>query len=604
VSIMDAQGTGIQTEPIQDSPMMKSYGLDLYPASTTEVLGATIEQTFSENPVSYLWRQAELESRSVYDPEDSGYNVRAYPRGGQPGPAMVRERLRAEGKMLSKDEANKQYGIPGLLTFDTPEVPLVNAQLLNIWKHEELRRDEVLRRGQGGTTETLGKYAVSFATAALDPLNIASAFVPVVGEARYAMMAARLGRPLASLLKGAAEGAVGQALLEPFTIGQRRMMQNDYGMMDALLDIGFGAALGGGLHLPGGFLKGRMEGTPFDALERAGAAPRIAEAAGPEAREVALKGAVAAVLEDRPVRVGELLAAAQPDFADRVASLQRQIRLAEGNNIAGRLDGAIAALREQLPEAAQGQQILTTIRKLEENNIGGRFNKQIDDLKREGDEFTRAMVERRGGAYGRATIGAEPATLEQRMVNGPARGADLELLKRQQEDLAKLEDAPIEGPQDAADRYTQREKLLADIGETKARLRDPLAAVEQTPPLMQRGALDLLRQDRQGSRISAATSEEANHQLQNPDLFDTSERAVVEQVTAATKKSLSTPTEQQTDADAKMIEDSIAELQRQAKAGDLEMPETVKQADEAVKQAEGWAKGFETAAMCLVKAAA
>lgn len=616
MSIMDTQGTGIQTEEIPDSPMLRGYGLDLYPTTTGEVLGATAEQTFTENPVTYLYRQMQLEPEAVYDPNNVNYNMRSQ--------SMVRDRLRAEGQMLSRDDANKEFGIPGQLTFDTPEIPRMNAQLLNIWKREELRRDEVLRRAQGGVTETVGKYAISFATAAIDPLNIASAFVPVVGEARFGMMVARLGRLGATLTKGAIEGAVGQAFLEPFNIGQARMMQRDYGMMDALLDIGFGGALGGGLHLPGGWLAARAERLAGGKAElpHMGAAPRIAELAGQDAREMALKGSVAAFLEDRPVRVGELLAAAQPDLAERVTSIQRSLDNLTAMretartvrpSIVGHFDAAIARLQEELGPAVAANRLSATLQRLEENNVGHRFDQQIRELQEQGDELTRQMVQAR--TLGRATREA-PETLAQAIEKGPARAqaqaaqaaaqaadaADRALLARQQQELAHLEEAPIAGPEDAANRYAMREKLLADIGETKARIADPAATAKPPEPMTLRDALSQLRNGRAGTRMSDAVATEANHQLENPERFDNNERAVVEQVTQTTQKSVSTPTEKQDGADEKTLEESIQALQQMAKAGDVEMPATVKEADALVKQAEGWARGFETAAFCLGRA--
>jgi len=98
-----------------------------------------------------------------------------------------------------------------------------------------------------------------------DPLNVASAFVPVVREARVASMLARAGesglaRAGARAAIGAAEGFVGSAVLEAPTYGLRTAMQDDYSMTDSLMNMAFGTVLGGGLHAVGGAIGDHLGG--------------------------------------------------------------------------------------------------------------------------------------------------------------------------------------------------------------------------------------------------------------------------------------------------------------------------------------------------------
>lgn len=96
-----------------------------------------------------------------------------------------------------------------------------------------------------------------------DPLNVASAFVPVVREARVAsMLAGRSGLAAAGarFAIGAAEGAVGTAALEAPTYGLRTAMQDDYSLTDSLVNMAFGTALGGGLHAVGGAIGDHLGG--------------------------------------------------------------------------------------------------------------------------------------------------------------------------------------------------------------------------------------------------------------------------------------------------------------------------------------------------------
>lgn len=98
-----------------------------------------------------------------------------------------------------------------------------------------------------------------------DPLNVASAFIPVVREARVGSMLARAGESgLAAAAArgavGAAEGFVGAALMEAPTYGLRSALQDDYTLTDSLINLAFGTAMGGGLHAVGGAIGDHLNG--------------------------------------------------------------------------------------------------------------------------------------------------------------------------------------------------------------------------------------------------------------------------------------------------------------------------------------------------------
>ena len=85
---------------------------------------------------------------------------------------------------------------------------------------------------------------VGFAAMAVDPLELATAFIPIVGEAR---LVSRFGRVGGRTVAGMMDGLVGAAATEPVYYGLSRQQQLDYTMADALLNIGLGAILGGGI---------------------------------------------------------------------------------------------------------------------------------------------------------------------------------------------------------------------------------------------------------------------------------------------------------------------------------------------------------------------
>lgn len=98
-----------------------------------------------------------------------------------------------------------------------------------------------------------------------DPLNVASAFIPVVREARVGSLLARAGESAVARVAargaiGAAEGFVGAAAMEAPTYGLRTALQDDYSLTDSLINMAFGTVLGGGLHSVGSAIGDHLNG--------------------------------------------------------------------------------------------------------------------------------------------------------------------------------------------------------------------------------------------------------------------------------------------------------------------------------------------------------
>lgn len=190
-------------------------------------------------------------------------------------------------KMIPPDEANERFGELGL-TFDEP----VSEEALGIIvrrKREEITRRNILRRGPQGVVPMGAKFITSLALSVIDPINVASAFIPVVGEARLASLVARFGKNSARFRTGLIEGAVGNAAIEPILLSSAARDQSDYTALDSLLNVTIGSILGGGLHVGIGKISDRLK------------------AARPETREAALRGSVAQMAEGRPVDAATIL---------------------------------------------------------------------------------------------------------------------------------------------------------------------------------------------------------------------------------------------------------------------------------------------------------
>ena len=309
---------------------VSAFGIDAYPSTTGDVLDVTAEDAWVRNPTPSLVREIDRQpSREITGAEEFG---------------VVGE---INEPMLNAEQATLQWGIKDHLKFDQ-DVPERVAKDLHDLKRDELLRKNILSRAQGGALETIARFGTGLGVSILDPLNVASAFVPVVGQARTASMLARAGesawaRAGARAQIGAVEGLAGAAMLEPIVYGVAKSEQADYDTTDSLLNLAFGTAIGGGFHAGLGRLG--------DLIRDRGLA------------EESLRGAVASLVEDRPVSVSTALRAKLLSSADRDLSTVfdelvpeeiRAGRVADGAEPDGRASlSERLALAEKNFEAAQ-----------------------------------------------------------------------------------------------------------------------------------------------------------------------------------------------------------------------------------------------------------
>lgn len=196
-----------------------------FPSLTSEVLTETFAQTFEENPIAAMSRAYEL-----------GNDYRA---GAKISADAARQRLADRGM---ENDINISDGGITQAALDT----------LMFRKGIEKRRQEVYSQAEGGFAQGAARLGVGLATSLVDPVSVATAFIPVVGEARYLSWLGRaggvVGRTGVRAGVGALEGVAGAALLEPIIAGSRYYEQADYGMADSLMNLAFGGLFGAGLH--------------------------------------------------------------------------------------------------------------------------------------------------------------------------------------------------------------------------------------------------------------------------------------------------------------------------------------------------------------------
>lgn len=272
---------GIISEPIERDEAAWNQGLSAYHPSLGSVLGATAEDTITRSPSTTLFRAVQ---RATAEPQTIETEAGEFSLPGQ--------------DMLAAQDANEQYGIPGHLKFDGPTPSSVASQLHDL-KRAELAREDVMQRSPGGLLQGAAELGTGLVSSALDPLNVAAGFIPVVGEARMVAWLARAGEGVAARAAvrtgaGAINAGVSQVPLVAATYGGAQAEQADYGAVDALVSLAMGTALGGGLHASIGALTDRFS-------RAAGIGERMA-AAPIETREAALRSAVGQLAGDGQVQ--------------------------------------------------------------------------------------------------------------------------------------------------------------------------------------------------------------------------------------------------------------------------------------------------------------
>lgn len=412
-----------------DAPVLDRRTMLDIPADAGEVWDASFGGAFATNPTSSVMRMRALEDEEVGAPQ-VGAGLGRLPS----------QRLAPDTPMLDAQAARDKVSGMGL-DIKIPEQGIREGALdILIDRHrEQAARQQVMIRANGGSFGT--QLGASVAASLLDPLNIASAFVPVVGEARYAAMLGRtaspLGRAGVRAGVGAVEGAVGAAIIEPLPLLAAQQDQTEYGLSDSLANIAMGGLLGGGLHTVGGAVSDALRRriateTPpqvesvLNTADRQ--APQSLRAADFERvfdqdPETALRGALArdlnadsvslyrnaerqAIDEIRPTLAGERVGNVADLHAERLALTQRSMNLdATFKDLAREFQGqrmsrkqaeraardTIAAQREQI--GARQAEINTTL----ERNRAGEFDRRDLGLIERGEvpERLRPQIEAR-----------------------------------------------------------------------------------------------------------------------------------------------------------------------------------------------------------------
>lgn len=223
-----------------------------YTPTFGEYLKAVWDDTANDDPMTL--------GANLRREQEARYGVDVYTVAEEGGLTGGLEALRETAPLPAMPlEEQKAYinkeGLAGQLApgeHYTPE----ELEFLARLKHEELDR-KLTREQAPGWMAPFG-FAAGLAESMTDPLNLATSFVPVVGEARVMSLLGKTGsawgRAGVRAGVGAIEGAVGAALVEPVVAGAKSSLQQEYGFADSLMNVAFGAGMGAALHpLTGAF---------------------------------------------------------------------------------------------------------------------------------------------------------------------------------------------------------------------------------------------------------------------------------------------------------------------------------------------------------------
>jgi hypothetical protein len=205
----------------------KSY--DNFQYDLGDTVGAAFGDSFMHNPAPALWR-------------------------------LAKGLFSEKADEITAEDAQAKYGLNGALKFDTP-VSDTYARGMMETKIKEMRNQQILEKGKKGFVAETAKFGAGLGASVVDPINIASAFIPT-GRILSAVGMAKLGASKtlgATVSKGAISGSVGAAVIEPLPLYSAKQYQLDYDMTDSLMNIVFGGVIGGGAHGVGHFFSGRAE---------------------------------------------------------------------------------------------------------------------------------------------------------------------------------------------------------------------------------------------------------------------------------------------------------------------------------------------------------
>lgn len=269
-------------------------------------LSALAEQVWTENPMSSIFRLSKLNKELIgFDREEDLSELQKQLSDVFRSGTKRRQFKGPKTPVLNKQDADKKVSEAGVkLDIGERGIPEGALDIMIERKRAEVKRKALIAAAPEGFWSGAAQIGTGLAVSLADPINVASAFIPIVGQARYAKLIANtataVGRTAVRAGVGVTEGLVGAALVEPIVLFAAEAEQADYGLYDSFLNLTFGAVLGGGLHVGLGAIG--------DAIGRS----------APQTKEDLIRAAVGQAMDNKPIDVG---------FVANTTNLRKEMRL-------------------------------------------------------------------------------------------------------------------------------------------------------------------------------------------------------------------------------------------------------------------------------------
>lgn len=235
-----------------DLGVVKPLDLKDYKPSIGESMSIAWDEAMEQNPMQILARRQEMTGW------EDGLDLSDAMTGMDPTTDIDFEdfRLGREVHALPLEEQARQIRDAGLEGQIKPVEGYRQEALDIVMGSKQLENAAGLVSENQGIGGTIAGFGAGLAASFMDPINIASAFVPVAGEARVmSLMAGASGIGQRAAIRaglGAASGALGAAMIEPMIYLGQQEVQADYTLANSMLNMSFGAIMGGVMHAGGG----------------------------------------------------------------------------------------------------------------------------------------------------------------------------------------------------------------------------------------------------------------------------------------------------------------------------------------------------------------
>jgi hypothetical protein len=335
--------------PIYDEPAIPNPYLSQQDIQGTPSIGKYLSQAFAgaykNNPVMAVVRSYDAEAAAAETGRITGIGTavasRPVPRSTGPFEHysiedVFKENPDARDSWLTKEQAEERLanaGLAGAIQISEQGANMRSLDIAVNSRIDEQTRNSVYERRRAGLLVGGLGFGAEVAASLADPVGLASNFIPVVGQAKYARMLAATksvwGRAGVRAAVGSAEGIVGAAMLEPIIAHASVSEQLDYTMADSFYNTMFGGLFGAVSHVGMGAAVdalGGMNRLPLDKRKAVAEAAVVDATLGNRpkfAQSIAIAvidGAEAkAAKAELDVAVAELEAAKAADFnVDRI----------------------------------------------------------------------------------------------------------------------------------------------------------------------------------------------------------------------------------------------------------------------------------------------